>query len=662
MTTTHNPQSGRDLDIEVQAGPADRISPLGQALRDATAGRWAHVRELARHTIPPELMQRFAGMTMPEARDWTRATLATLTDRGFTTSGYPKEYGGHDDIGRSVIDFELCAHGDLSVTIKSGVQFGLFGGAVNSLGTQWHHDTYLRDIITLALPGCYAMTEIGHGSDVSSLETTLTYDRDSDEIVVHSPTASSMKAYIGGAAVDARMAVVYGQLIVGEETHGVHATMVPIRDDSGEALPGIALGDHGAKGGLAGVDNGTLMFDQVRVPRRMLLDRYGGVNADGDYVSDIDNPSRRFFTMLGTLVRGRICIAGAGAVAGRRGLSIATRYAAQRRQFSAPGHDGEVLLIDYLAHQRKLLPGIAEAYALMFAQNEITERMQDLHEAPEKDMEAQRELETRAAGLKAISTRFGNDTIQVCREACGGAGYLSENGLTLIRRDADVFATFEGDNTVLLQLVAKGLLSNYKEMFGDLDMKGMLQFAARSFTGAVIERTAARPVIDRLLEAAGRGDDDPLHERGWHVGMFEDRECHVLETLATRLRRAGKESEDSFEAFNSTQDHVLLAARTHMDRVVLEAFVQGIEDCVDPVAKDRLERLCDLYALCSIEADSAWFQEHSRLSATRSKGVTAAINELLRTLRPDAIALVEGMGVPEEWLNSSMLVEPHWTS
>jgi acyl-CoA oxidase len=458
------------------------------------------------------------------------------------------------------------------------------------------------------------------------------------------------------------MAVVYGQLVVDGQTHGVHATMVPVRDESGQTMPGVALGDHGPKGGLAGVDNGTLMFDQVRVPRRMLLDRYGGIDAAGEYVSEIENANRRFFTMLGTLVRGRICIAGAGGVAGRRALSIATRYATRRRQFSAPGHDGDVLLIDYLSHQRKLLPRIAAAYALMFAQNQLVERLQELHEAGNTDQEAQRELETRAAGLKAVGTRFGNDTVQVCREACGGAGYLSENGLTLIRRDADVFATFEGDNTVLLQLVAKGLLSNYKEMFGDLDMFGMLQFAARSFGGVVIERTAARPVIERLVEATRRGSGgDPLHDRGWHVEMFEDRERHVLETLATRLRRAAKTSEDSFEAFNSSQDHVLLAARVHMDRVVLEAFVQGIEDCADPVAKDRLSRLCDLFALRSIEEDSAWFQQHNRLSATRSKAVTAAVNELCRSLRPDAVALVEGMGVPEEWLNSAMLKEGHWT-
>ncbi len=662
--TTHPlPETGGPTPVPGHGGPAtDRISPLGQALREATGGRWQQVRAAARAELPVDLMLRDPELSIEQARNWALDTLQVLNSLGYSASGYPKQYGGLDDEGRSTVDFELAAHGDLSVAIKSGVQFGLFGGAVHALGTQWHHDRYLRDLIEMRLLGCYAMTEIGHGSDVASLQTTLTYDPAQDEIMVHSPGPSARKAYIGGAARDARIAVVYGQLWLGEDCHGVHAVLVPIRDEAGADLPGVTTGDHGAKGGLAGVDNGTLMFDHVRVARQMLLNHYGGVSDEGVYESSIDNPDRRFFTMLGTLVRGRISIAAGGGVVARKALSIATRYAVARRQFSAPGHDGEVLLIDYLAHQRKLLPAIATSYAMMFAQNELTERLQELHEAPEKDQEAQRELETRAAGMKAMSTRFGNDTAQMCREACGGAGYMAENGLTVLRQDADVFATFEGDNTVLLQLVAKGLLTNYKEMFGDLDMRGMVQFAARSFGGAVIERTAARPLIDRLVAAAARrSEDDTLLDRGWHLAMFEDRERHVLETLAGRLRKASKD-EDSFEAFNSSQDHVLLAARTHMDRVILEAFVAGVEACSDPVAKDRLERLCDLHVLCSLEADSGWFQQHNRMSATRAKAITAQLNELCRQLRPDAIALVEGMGIPEEWLGSAMLVEPSWTA
>src|SRR5690606_3811050 len=164
---------------------------------------------------------------------------------------------------------------------------------------------------------------------------------------------------------------------------------------------------------------------------------------------------------------------------------------------------------------------------------------------------AQREVETRAAGLKAVTTRFANDITQVCREACGGAGYMSENGLTVLRQDADVFATFEGDNTVLLQLVAKGLLSGYKEMWGDLDMRGMVQFAARSIGGQFVEATSVRPLVDRLVAAAARrSEDETLLDRGWHLSMFADREKHVLETLANRLRKADG---DAFATFNAAQ-------------------------------------------------------------------------------------------------------------
>lgn len=639
----------------------EQLTELGAALRTATGGRYGEVREQARASVPARLMVRDPALDLEGAREWTRTALAELVGLGMAGSGFPREQGGLDDVGRSCVDFEMTAHGDLSLTVKSGVHFGLYGGAVTSLGNAEHHARFIPPALSLEQVGCYAMTEFGHGSDVASLETTLTYDPVGDEIVVHSPTPSSVKTYIGAAAEDASMAAVYGQLTVDGTSHGVHVVLVPIRDEEGNPLPGVTLGDNGHKGGLLGVDNGTLRFDQVRVPRSMLLDRYGGIDDSGAYVSDIASDNRRFFTMLGTLVRGRICVAAGAAVSARKALSIATRYALARRQFDAPGRDEEVVLLDYLTHQRKLLPAIATSYAHMFALSELMERLQELHELPEKDQEAQRELETRAAGMKAVITRFTNDTAQVCREACGGAGYLAENGLTVLRQDADVFATFEGDNTVLLQLVAKGLLTGYKEMWGDLDTRGMVQAVARAFGEQVVEVTSVRPLVDRLISAAARRSEcETLLDRGWHLAMFADREKHVLETLAGRLRRGG--TADSFTTFNAAQDHVLLAARVHMDRVILEAFAAGIEACPEGPAREALERLAALYALSSIEADAGWFQAHNRMSAARTKAVTAQVNRLCGELAPLALELVEGMGVPEAWLGSAMLTDPQrWT-
>ena len=181
----------------------------------------------------------------------------------------------------------MLAMSDLSLMVKAGVQWGLFGGAIENLGTERHHEAYVQRIIDLDLFGCFGMTETGHGSDVQSLETTATYDPAAEEFVIHSPTPSSRKDYIGGAAETARVSAVFAQLITKGEGHGVHCFFVPIRDDDGKDLPGVTTSDCRYKGGLPGVDNGRIMFDHVRVPRENLLNKYADVAPDGTYTSPI---------------------------------------------------------------------------------------------------------------------------------------------------------------------------------------------------------------------------------------------------------------------------------------------------------------------------------------------------------------------------------------
>jgi acyl-CoA oxidase len=247
----------------------------------------------------------------------------------------------------------------------------------------------------------------------------------------------------------------------------------------------------------------------------------------------------------------------------------------------------------------------------------------------------------------------------MCREACGGAGYLQENRLPHLKADTDVFTTFEGDNTVLLQLVAKGLLTGYRDAFGSLDGWGKVGFIADMVRETVLERTAARGLIARLVDAVpGRDDDVPLLDRGWQLKMLEDREKHVLEGAIRRLRRgAGTPGARPFDVFNDVQDHVLKTAQAHVDRVVLEAFVAGIERTTDADARALLERVCDLYALSTIEADRAWFLEHGRLTPTRSKALSTTVNALLKDLRPHMVTLVDAFAIPEDWKGAAILRE-----
>ncbi|WP_045744203.1 acyl-CoA dehydrogenase [Actinoplanes rectilineatus] len=626
-------------------------------LRDVLDGRWAHIRQAVRDRLGADFVT-VHGETGPEARDRISTLIRKIPGDAGIADAFPVEYGGNGDPAGSAVAAEMLAHVDLSLMVKAGVQWGLFGGAVVALGTERHYEAYLRDIISADLMGCFAMTETGHGSDVQQLRTSCVYDPATQTFDLHTPHEAARKDYIGNAAKDGRMAVVFAQLITGGERRGVHAWMVPIRDENGDPMPGVTLGDAGAKAGLLGVDNGRISFDHVTVPRDMLLDRYGQVAADGTYTSPIENDTRRFFTMLGTLVRGRVTVGGASSSATKNALAIAVRYGDVRRQFSRPGAPDEVVLNDYLAHQRKLLPALATTYAYAFAQEELLVALSDVQTGGTTDELRQRELESRAAGLKAAQTWHATRTIQMCREACGGAGYLAENRLPGLKADTDVFTTFEGDNTVLLQLVAKGLLTGYRDAFGSLDGWGRATFVAEQVREMVLERTAARSVIQRLIGAVpGREDDVAVTDRGWQLKTFEDRERHLLEGAIRRLRKgAATKKDDPFAIFNDVQDHVLRTAAAHIDRVTLEAFVAGIERA-DPSVKDLLSRVCDLYALSVIEADKGWLLEHGRLTPGRSKAVTAVVNDLLKELRPHMRTLVDGFAIPDVWLNSAILRE-----
>ena len=232
---------------------------------------------------------------------------------------YPEAYGGIDNMPAYAHCFENLMYVDGSLAIKFGVQVGLFGGSIQKLGTKKHHDKYLQDAGEAKLLGCFAMTETRHGSNVRGVRTTATYVKDTDSIVIHTPGKNDNKEYIGNA-LHSTMATVFAQLIVDGKNEGVHAVLVPLRNDKHELFPGITVEDNGYKLGLNGVDNGKIWFNQVSVPRENLLNKYGEIRNDGSYYSEIKNPNKRFFTMLGTLVGGRICVARAGLGRNKNGL------------------------------------------------------------------------------------------------------------------------------------------------------------------------------------------------------------------------------------------------------------------------------------------------------------------------------------------------------
>lgn len=627
----------------------------GDDLRAHLDGPQAETRARARNFLVDHDVTALYGLSTEDHRAQVLAWLHDLADDGVFTVGMPVAHGGDGNLVGATASFEELAHGDLSLLIKAGVQFGLFGGAILHLGTADHHQRYLADVISMDLPGGFAMTERGHGSDVMGLATTATYDPDTDEFVVTTPDPDTdFKEWIGNAADDGHLAAVFAQLVVDGTSHGVHCLLVPIRDDDGRVAEGVTITDCGHKLGLNGVDNGRIWFDDVRVPRTNLLDRFGRVEADGTYTSPIEDPARRFFTMLGTLVQGRVSIAGAAMGATKSALTVAVRHARRRTQFNGPDGAG-VHLLDYPTHRRALLPRLATTYALHHAQQRLTMELAEVFgdDDPPVEDDRRRPLEAHAAGMKAIATQHATDTIQACRQACGGLGYLSENRFAQLKADTDIFTTFEGDNTVLLLQVAKSLLSGFAADFNSLDLRGMAGFVTSRVVDTVLEVTTARTAWERIRDLVDRDEASPttgLRNRDWQLAMVAWREEHVLAALAARMEQArDADEETAFAVYLDCQTHMVEAARAHMDRRVLEAFAMAVEDADHPVG-DVLNTLCDLYALSTIEANRGWYQEHQRLSGSRAKAVQRTVDDLCDELAPTAGDLVDAFAIPDQVL------------
>ncbi|KAI5952734.1 hypothetical protein KGF54_003601 [Candida jiufengensis] len=533
---------------------------------------------------------------------------------------------------------------DPSLGIRILVNLGLFLNCIKGNGTTKQYNYWAKtkeNGIIKSMYGCFGMTELGHGSNVAGCETTATFDPETDEFIIDTPHIGATKWWIGGAAHSATHTVAYARLIVKDIDYGVKTFVVPLRDSQHNLLPGIAVGDIGAKMGRQGVDNGWIQFTEVRIPRFFMLQRWCKVDKQGNVVL----PPLEQLSYI-SLIEGRVGMATDSYRIGARFTTIALRYSIGRRQFAKDGASEETQLLDYTLHQRRLLPYLALTYAAAVGTDRLeiehNQLLSNLDEGLAKNdklllkntIASTKSMFVDSASLKSTLTWEASDLISECRQACGGHGYSSYNAFGKTWNDWSVQTTWEGDNNVLAMSAGKTIIKNVQQILNGKKLKD-----------SSLEFLNDAPILAKNKKAVIRIKD--------HVDEPE----RVLKAIAALISKSAVDlipiSHQTWDAIGP-QRVILSKLRCHY--YLLETFIERLDTHLKAKspARPHLENVLKLYYVTNILSPFiSEFIRYGVIQPNVAKYITAQYpQELCLRIRPYVIGLTDSFEQPDNFIHS----------
>jgi len=524
--------------------------------------------------------------------------------------------------------------------------YNLFVTTLKSMASEEQLGWWLKKSLTFQIVGCYAQTELGHGSNVRGLQTTAHYDKKTQEFILNTPTLRSIKWWPGGLGKVSTHAVVFAQLIIDDKEYGVHPFMLQMRDENHMFLTGVEAGDMGPKMGDNANDNGYLLLTDVRIPRRFLLERFQEVSPEGKYVElNKTNKNAHYATMLHA--RGHI-VRSTGGLLGRM-VTVAVRYSCVRTQgFTSDERktsfkDTEYKVMDYRTQQYRVFKQLSITFALRAASrvlNKMFKRMDEIKTGGKAESDMLKELAATSGGLKSLVTILGADGMEVCRKCCGGNGYLLNSGIGANSQDFLWVPTAEGDWMVMILLNAKYLLWCIKQVMSGNEMTGTAAYLNRlPQLGMDISQAKPKPVdtLDAFM------DIDYLKE----LFLYS-----ALSTVANGAKAfMERTAEYGFnEAFNEVSNLMFEAAKRHNYWLMCDEFHAMVSEMQDESTRDVLENLYILYVTTNM-LDEHW---GSLLDEKQYAFARQASEKMLKRLRVNAVAIVDAFDFPDYVLNSTL--------
>ncbi|XP_068705320.1 peroxisomal acyl-coenzyme A oxidase 1-like [Montipora foliosa] len=516
-----------------------------------------------------------------------------------------------------------------------GLSKSMFIPTIKSQGTEEQKAKWLPLAESLHIIGTYAQTELGHGSNVRGLETTATYDKETQEFVIHSPTLSACKWWPGNMGKSSNFATVPARLILEGKDHGIQMFIVQLRDrKTHQPMPGITIGDIGPKFGFNGVDNGFLMFDHVRIPLNQMLMGLSKLSPDGTLTKPVNSK-----LMYGTMSKVRVGIVWESFWFLSKAITIAVRYSAVRRQNHLKPGEQETQVIDYKTQQYKLLPGLATAYAFRFAFH----HMKTLHQETQKkislgDLSTLTEFHAITCGLKAFCTAMALRHTETCRLACGGHGYLLCSAIPDLYTLSNASCTYEGDNDVLYLQVARFLMKVASKVRRGEALSPSLSFFSRTPQQCVAVN--GNEFLDPRVQAK----------------IYEDRTLSEVKTVGEMMQNKIISGMDLSLAQNELSVDLVHCAKHYSHCIFIFLLLKSVENLsgISLNLHHVLKCLIDLTVLYGIAENSGSFLEVGVLNGHQIQIIRQQIYSLMDELRPEAVCLVDAFDYSDYVLNSAL--------
>lgn len=501
-------------------------------------------------------------------------------------------------------------------------------------GTVEQQAYWIGRAFNLDIIGTYAQTELGHGTFIRGLETTATYDPKTKEFVLHSPTLTAYKWWPGGLAHTANYCIVMAQLYTNGQCHGIHPFIVQLRDEETHVpLPGIKVGEIGAKLGMNGTNNGFLGFEHVRIPREHLLMKNSKVLEDGTYVN---SPSSKL--TYGTMMFVRVLVINDMCNYMAKAVTIATRYSAVRRQSQPKPNEPEPQILDYVTQQHKLFIGIASVHAYKLTSDWIWNMYNNVTaELEAGDLDRLPELHALSCCLKAVSTADAAECVERCRLSCGGHGYMHASNLPLTYGHVTAACTYEGENTVLLLQTARYLVKAWQQASGGNYLTPTVAYLGKVSSGR------RSPPWDNSVEGIIEGFQRVAAGKiGLCVANIEKRQ------------KGGMSYED---AWNMTSVQLTQASEAHCRAIVLSCYhEQTLAQVarVSPELRAVLLLLVDLYVVYWALQRVGDLLRFTSISERDIEQLQNWYEQLLAKIRPNAVGLVDSFDIRDEILHSAL--------